>query len=145
MGLAKLFGIGGKTTENISEVLKDSAKSTFTLIDEAFHTDQEKSEAQAKATDAYLRLWELTTKENSGTAEARRWLLHKVTDFVLWCAAISIFISILGVAFPEYSKESIAAVDVIFKIIDGWKIGWAFVSGISFYYITHAVKGISGK
>ena len=63
---------GGKTAETISETLKESASATLSIVDEAFHTDQEKAEAKAKAIDAYIEIYKTTMQESTGTAEARR-------------------------------------------------------------------------
>ena len=132
---SKLLG-GGKTAETVSETLRESAKSTFSIIDEAFHTDQEKSEANAKAVDAYIEVYKTTMNESTGTSEARRWFLQVITNYILLAATISIVSIVAGV--PEIAEA-------ITKVVTAFQIGWAFVAAVSFYFLTHIAKNIAKK
>lgn len=129
---SKLFG-GSKTAETVSETLRDSAKSTFSIIDNAFYTDQEKAEASKQAMDAYIEVYKTTMNESTGTAEARRWFLQVVTNYVLLAATIAIGSTVLG--YPEIAKA-------ITEVVTAFQIGWAFVSAVSFYFLTHVAKGL---
>lgn len=126
---------GSKAADNVTETVKDSAKSVFSIIDESFYTDQEKGEASQKAVDTYCKIWEFTTKENTGTSVARRDLMAKLTNFVLAAAAVAIFAELIGQG---------DAADVIVKHVKAFYIGEAFAAGTAFYFLTHVAKGIKG-
>lgn len=132
---SRLF-LGGKTAETVSETLKESAKATFSIIDEAFHTDQEKSEANQKAVDAYIELYRTTMQESTGTAEARRWFLQVITNYVLAAATLSMLAQL-------FDRPDIA--EVITRVIVDFQIGWAFVAAVGFYFLTHVAKNIFGR
>jgi len=132
---SRLLG-GGKTAETVSKTLQDSAKSTFSILDEAFHTDQEKSEANAKAVDAYIEVYKTTMQESTGTAEARRWFLQTITNYILLAATVCIVSIVMGA--PEIAKA-------ITDVVTAFQIGWAFVAAVSFYFLTHVAKNISKK
>ena len=132
---SKLLG-GGKTSETVAETLKDSAKSTFTILDDAFYTDEEKAVNKAKAVDAYIEVYKTTMNESTGTAEARRWFLQCITNYILLSATVSILAIVLG--YPEIAKA-------ITDVVTAFQIGWAFVAAVGFYFLTHIAKGITKK
>lgn len=132
---SRLLG-GGKTAETVSETLQESAKSTFSIIDNAFYTDQEKALANAKATDAYIEVYKTTMKESTGTAEARRWFLQTITNYILLAATVAIVSIVLGA--PEIAKA-------ITDVVTAFQLGWAFVAAVSFYFLTHVAANIRGK
>lgn len=132
---SKLF-LGGKTAENVSETLKDSAKSTFSILDEAFNTDQEKSEAKAKAVDAYIEIYKTTMTESTGTAEARRWFLQAITNFIMTMAVCSL----LAMVFDRPDIK-----DAIILTVKEFWLGEAFAASVGFYFMTHVAKAIMGK
>ena len=122
-----------KSTENITETVRDSAKSAFSIIDEAFHTDQEKAEASAKAVETYCKIWEFTTKENTGTSVARRNLMDRLTNFILIACAVCICADIANL-------EGVS--DSVVEHIKAFYIGEALAGGTAFYFLTHVAKGI---
>jgi len=132
---SKLF-VGGKTAENVSETLKDSAKATFGILDEAFHTDQEKAEAKAQAVAAYIEIYKTTMSESTGTAEARRWFLQTITNFIMTMAVCAL----LAMLFDRPDiKESIV------EVVREFQLGWAFVAAVGFYFMTHVAAAIMGN
>jgi hypothetical protein len=132
---SKLF-IGGKTAENVSETLKDSAKATFGILDEAFHTDQEKSEAKAQAVAAYIEIYKTTMSESTGTAEARRWFLQTITNFIMTMAVGALLAVLFGR--PDIK-------DSIVLVVTEFQLGWAFVAAVGFYFMTHVAAAIVGN
>jgi len=132
---SRLF-LGGKAAENVSETLRESAKSTFSILDEAFHTDQEKSEAKAQAVQAYIDIYKTTMAESSGTAEARRWFLQTITNFMLLMAVVCIIAKWFGR--PDLS-------DTVIQVVVEFQLGWAFVAAVGFYFMTHVAAAITGK
>ena len=133
MGFFSRLLLGGKTAENVSETLRESAKSTFSIVDEAFHTDQEKAEANAKAMDAYIDLYKTTIQESTGTAEARRWFLQVITNYILLMATLCILAKWFNR--PDLSKT-------IMDVVVAFQLGWAFTAAVGFYFLTHVVKGL---
>ena len=133
-----------KAPEVAIETVRESAAAGFKLIDESFDTADEKREAKSEIIKIYAGLWESTTKETTGTSEARRWLLHRITNFVLNAALACIVLGIIGVLKPEWNDQCLLVVTIIKEIIIDWQIGWAFVAGVSFYYITHIAKAVGG-
>lgn len=132
---SKLF-VGGKTAENVSETLKDSAKATFGILDEAFHTDQEKSEAKAQAVAAYIEIYKTTMSESTGTAEARRWFLQTITNFIMTMAVGALLAVLFGR--PDIK-------DSIVLVVTEFQLGWAFVAAVGFYFMTHVAAAIMGN
>jgi len=140
--LSKLFS-GGKAAENVSETIKETAKSGMSIIDNAFFTDQEKSAASAKIMDTYAQLMLQTTQESTGTAEARRWFLQRITSFIMFVALVVMGLEVSCV-FTEnelYHKAS----TVIVQVIKDFWLGEAFTAAVSFYYLTHFAKAMRGK
>lgn len=132
---SKLF-LGGKTAETVADTLKDSAKASFSILDEAFNTDQEKSEAKAKAVDAYIEIYKTTMTESTGTAEARRWFLQTITNYILLCATLCMVAKF-------FHRDDLAA--TIIEVVAAFYIGQAFVAAVSFYFMTHVASAIMGK
>lgn len=124
---------GGKTPETVAKTLQESAKSTFSIIDNAFYTDQEKAEASAKALDAYIEVYKTTMNESTGTAEARRWFLQVITNYVLLACTICIGAELLGHG---------GVAEAIVRYVTAFQIGWAFVAAVGFYFLTHVAKGL---
>ena len=56
----KLF-TGAPAADKVAATIQDSAKSTFSLIDNAFYTDQEKAAAKGEALKMYSELIKTTT------------------------------------------------------------------------------------
>lgn len=131
----KLF-TGGKTAENVSETLKESAKATFGILDEAFHTDQEKSEAKAEAVKAYIDIYKTTMQESTGTAEARRWFLQAITNFIMTMAVCALMAQVSG-------RDDIK--NAIVEVVREFQLGWAFVAAVGFYFMTHVAAAIVGN
>lgn len=132
---SKLF-LGGKTAETVATTLKDSASASFTILDEAFNTEQEKAEAKAKAVDAYIEIYKTTMSESTGTAEARRWFLQTITNFIMTMAICSLLAMV-------FNRPDIK--DAIILTVKEFQLGWAFVAAVGFYFMTHVAQAIMGK
>lgn len=131
----KLF-LGGKAPETVAETLKNSAAASFTILDEAFNTDQEKAEAKAKAVDAYIEIYKTTMQESTGTAEARRWFLQTITNFIMTMSVCALIAMIFGR--PDIK-------DAIVQVVRDFQLGWAFVAAVGFYFMTHVAAAIMGN
>lgn len=131
----KLF-TGSPAADKVAATLQDSAKSAFTILDEAFETSQEKTEAKQKATAVFLDAWKTTQNESTGTAEARRWFLQQITCYVMAACSLCILASITG-------KQTIA--ENIVTYVKAFYIGEAFVAAYSFYFLAHIIKSFGAK
>lgn len=132
---SRLFA-GGKAAEDVAATVRESAGSTFRLIDEAFHTDEEKSAAKADAMKMYAGLIESTTRESTGTAEARRWFLQLITTYTLVLCTACIVLTAFGAT---------EAAKVIKETAKEFWIGEAFAAAVSFYFLTHFAKAARGQ
>lgn len=137
-----LFG-SSKPAETVAQTIQETAKSGMSIIDNAFFTDQEKSAASAKMVDVYAQLMLSTTQESTGTAEARRWFLQRITHYVFFAATVVMILQIAAI-FTGNTLYSDAAKVVVQTIKEFW-IGEAFAGAVSFYYLTHVAKAIKGK
>ena len=137
-----LFG-GGKSAETVASTIQDTAKSGMSIIDNAFFTDQEKSAASAKLMDTYAQLMLSTTQESSGTAEARRWFLQRITHFVFFVALVVMGLQVAAVFTGNI--QYVEAAKVISQTVKDFWIGEAFAGAVSFYYLTHVAKAIKGQ
>ena len=126
---------GAPAVDKVASTIQESAKSTFGLIDNAFYTDQEKATAKAEALKMYSELIKTTTQESTGTAEARRWFLQTITNFMMALALIGIVAEVAG--YPNVSA-------IIKDYVVNWQFGWAFVSAVSFYYLTQFAAAATG-
>lgn len=126
---------GAPAVDKVASTIQESAKSTFGLIDNAFYTDQEKATAKAEALKMYSELIKTTTQESTGTAEARRWFLQTITNFMMALALIGIVSEIAG--YPHVAGT-------IKTYVVEWQFGWAFVSAVSFYYLTQFAAAATG-
>lgn len=126
---------GAPAVDKVAATIQESAKSTFGLIDDAFHTDEEKSAAKAEALKMYSELIKQTTQESTGTAEARRWFLQTITNFMMALALIGIVAECAG--YPRVAE-------IIGKYVVDWQFGWAFVAAVGFYYLTHFAAAATG-
>ena len=129
---SQLF-LGGKAAESVADTLNTSAKGIFSLADNAFYTDQEKSAASQKAMDAYIDVYKATMNESTGTAEARRWFLQMITNYILLMATLCILAK-------WFDRSDLAL--TIMEVVKDFYIGEAFVAAVSFYFLTHVVKGL---
>jgi hypothetical protein len=133
---------GGKTAETVADTVKESAKSTFDLIDNAFFTEEEKSANKSKMLDVYAELIKSTTQENSGTSVARRVLMDKLTNFVLVSCALCIALEIAGIKYPDSGAHEAAG--YIVEYVKKFWIGEAFAGGVAFYFLTHVARAARG-
>jgi len=131
---SQLF-LGGKTAESVAKTLESSASSVFSLADNAFFTDQEKSAAGQKAMDAYIEIYKTTMTESSGTAEARRWFLQMITNYILLMATLCIIAK-------SFHRDDLAL--TIMEMVKTFYIGEAFVAAVSFYFLTHVAARLRG-
>lgn len=110
-------------------VADDAVKTVGNLVDQAFFTDQEKSAAAQKRLDWYLDLQKTLTQESTGTSLARRWFLLAITLNTFALAWVYLVADVAG--YPDICAA-------ILRMVDVFRLGWAFTAAVSFYFLTHA-------
>jgi hypothetical protein len=110
--------------EHVPDVITDSAKSTFNLIDEAFNTDDEKRTAKQEALKLIIEAHKFTA--NDGNAPARFWFLQQITNFTFVLATGALIAAL---------NNNLVVVSTIKDIAIDFNIGWAFVATITFFFI----------
>ena len=113
-----MFGFGKSSIDKAVGVIGDVANKGMSMWDKADFKDEEKSEM-------LLKLIEAT--KSQGTSLRRGRLL----DFIL----VGMTSTLLLAGYYNHMGMT-AEYDGLVKIIDTWKIGWAFVGAVSFYYLT---------
>lgn len=121
-------------SETVQKTVQDTAAGVLKLTDNAFYTDQEKAANRAQALPFLLSLYQTTQNENSGTSLARRWFLLVITVNQLVMAWIYFMASLWG---------NDGACKAILDMADRFKLGWAFVAAVAFYFMTHAFQAIT--
>lgn len=121
----------GKAVETTAETVRETARASLSIIDEAFHTDEEKGQLKLDTLNIMLKLQDSLDNENHGTSQARRDLMRSLTRIIaftfLLCVVLVIF------------KQS-AMVSSITDLVVAFKIGWAWVAGVTLYFSTHIVS-----
>ena len=124
---SKLLG-----TDKALDVVKDSAKSTFSIIDEAFHTDQEKAEGKLKAANIWLESQRTIAKQSAPTAISRRVIAWAIIGLVVFfCVQGSLYIAL----------EQTEKLTDLLKFIKAMWIGEAFTAVMVFYFGAHLLGG----
>jgi len=109
---------GKSSIDKAIDVVGDVAKSGMGMWNNADFTSQEKA-------DHLLKLLEAT--KSQGTSISRRDLLW----FIIALHGFSFVVAVIYVAFDSMDK-----VTNLVSVMDAWKLGWAFVAAVSFYYLT---------
>ncbi len=113
-----MFGFGKNPIEKAIDVVGGVANKGMDMWDNADFKPQEKSEL-------FLKL--LAATKSQATSISRRhllWFIMAVTGLTL---ILAVFYSAMG-----WTEEFNGLV----KIVETWKIAWAFVSAVTFYYLT---------
>lgn len=124
----------GKAVETTAETVRETAKSSLSIIDEAFHTDEEKGQLKLDTLNIMLRLQDSINDENHGTSQARRDLMWALTRIITFSFLLCVFLVVL--------KQSEMVAEVT-ELVIAFKIGWAWVSGVTLYFSTHIVSAAS--
>jgi hypothetical protein len=119
--MGKILGAIFGSSKNTETVVDGAVKG----LDKMFFTQEERSEANQKLSEWYLRYLEATAPQGL----ARRFIA--VVVVLLWCALI-----IAGVTIRWWSYE---ASDFIFKVLEEI-IMTPFSIILGFYFLTHAVR-----
>lgn len=118
------------TTDSASNTVEKS----LSIIDEVFHTDQEKAEGKQKTLDWFLKYQEATKPQNI----ARRLIAIQVT--ALW-----MFLILLGVVTKYFEDDTTEESDsfslFIFETLSE-NVNEPFAIIMGFYFLTHALKGL---
>ena len=113
-----MFGFGKSAIDKAVDIVGGVADKGMSMWDNADFKPQEKS-------DMFIKLVEAT--KSQGTSLRRGRLL----DFILLAMASTLLLAVY------YNHMGMTAeYDGLVKIIDTWKIGWSFVGGVSFYFLT---------
>lgn len=121
----------GKAVETTAEAVRETAKSSLSIIDEAFHTDQEKGELKLSVLKVMVDLQKSIADENHGTSQARRDLMKELTRLIAFSFVLCVFLTII--------KQPLM-VERITELVIAFKIGWAWVAGVTLYFSAHIIK-----
>ena len=121
-------------TDKAMDTVKESAKSTFSIIDEAFYTDQEKADNKAKAANMWLQVQKVVATQSAPTAISRRIIAWSIIGIVT-------FMVLQGCLYVAFEDD--ARIDSLIKLAKAFWIGEAFTSVMVFYFGAHIFKGTS--
>ena len=113
-----MFGFGKSSIEKAVDIVGGVAKGGMSMWDNSDFTSQEKAAHM-------LKLLEAT--KSQGTSISRRDLLW----FIMGLTGFSFVLALIYSAAGWNDR-----VDSIIALMDAFKIGWAFVAAVSFYYLT---------
>lgn len=131
MGL--FTAIGGLFTSSPDKVM-DAAKGVGNFIDESFYSDQEKAEANLKLLEHQLKWLDAT----QGMNRARRVLAFAFAGTFLFTFLLCAIAVCVGYGF-DY--DTAPFVDRIILLASEFKIGWATITILSFYFIHRLTNG----
>jgi len=123
--LSKLLG-----TEKLAQT---TVKEGFGLLDNAFHTEQEKAADSKEMMAMWLRVQELVHTQSSPTSISRR--------YISWGIILQMMI-VVNVCLVYVCKGDTVTVDNIINVASSLWLGQAFVSVIVFYFGPHVVSAI---
>jgi hypothetical protein len=134
-------GISSLFTGN-PEVVLNTAKGIGSFIDESFHTEQEKSEANLKLLDLKIKMAQATSGQNL----ARRYCamffgLNFIVTFqvCLWV----LFFGWLNAESIDDINNAKAFVSSVIDLAIAFQIGWIMIAIIAFYFMKEH-KGFTG-
>lgn len=133
MGL--LSAVGGFITGN-TEGSNKFLDAGMKALDAAVYTEEEKATAKADHFDKWSKLQMALLEKDTGTSVNRRRIGWFIVLSVLLNFQICVVMSLLG------KNDSVAE---IITLSDTFKVGWAFVSVIIFYFGDHMIKSFKGK
>jgi len=96
-GIKALF-MAPKTIDKAVDVGAKVADGIIAGLDKIWHTEEEKSDAQQKATETLLGFWKTIANENTQQSEARRWLAKE--SFKVY-----FFFILMGATVYKYDPE----------------------------------------
>lgn len=116
------------------ETALDLAKTAASGIDMAILTTEEKIQYKQKAMDSWIKLQEILSNESSPRSVNRR--------LVAWAVVLnSLFILNLCIVLALCNIN----VDPVLQLVDHFKLGWAFVSVIIFYFGKHVIAAAANS
>jgi len=121
----------GKAAGTTAEAVRETAKSSLFIIDEAFHTDQEKGQLKLDVLKVMVDLQKSIANENHGTSQARRDLMKELTRLIAFSFVLCVFLTVIKQ--PEMVTQ-------ITELVIAFKIGWAWVAGVTLYFSAHIIK-----
>ena len=113
-----MFGFGKSAIDKGLSIVSSVADKGMSMWDNSDFKPQEKSEM-------FMKLLEAT--KSQGTSLRRGYLLNFVMVTMASTLLLAAYYNHMGME-TEYKG--------LVEIIDTWKIGWAFVASVSFYYLT---------
>ena len=120
---------------NVGELTKD----LLSKIDDSKLTDSEKADNARKAVDQALEFNKLTLDENTQRSKTRRNLAH-----VLVFNTLLIFWFCLAIMMLEIEIDT-ELVKPVLELANAFKLGWAFISVIGFYFGVHLLRTYQSK
>ena len=115
-------------TDKAMDTVKESAKSTFSIIDEAFYTDQEKADTRAKAAAIWLSAQKVVATQSAPTAISRRIIAWSIIGIVCFM----VLQGCIYVAFDDAGR-----IEKLIELAKSFWIGEAFTSVMVFYFGAH--------
>ena len=121
------------SSEKTGEIAHTVVKSGFGLLDNAFHTEQEKSADSKEIMAMWMRLQELQATQLSPTSISRR--------YISW-AIIGQMIIVINTCLVNVCLGNNVIVDSVVQMSSALWLGQAFVAVIVFYYGPHVFSAI---
>lgn len=119
---SNIFGSAEKATA----IVDKAADGIYNGVDKMFYTEEEKADATRQGWAMYLEFIKMAYfDQNSIRSITRRWIAAAIVATTL----LSFFIS-LGFALAGRAD----VVDIVIALAEAYKIGWAFVTVIVFYF-----------
>ena len=112
----------------------DTLNSGMSMLDNAFHTDEEKAAHKAKMFDNWVKFQNVLSNESSPTSLSRRVILWFIMGMVTFTLLVCTVLIIFG-----FETRYDQMIDLFEKL----KIGWSFTAVVTTYFITNFLPGRS--
>lgn len=119
-------------TDKAMDTVNTVAKESFSIINNAFYTDQEKAESRNKAATVWLRAQEVVSKQSAPTAISRRIIAWSVITLIG-------FFSFQGAIYIGFDDAS--RLKALIDFVKAMWIGEAFTTVMVFYFGAHILGG----
>lgn len=127
MGLLSWLSAGGKAAENVADLIPQAASG----IDALFFTDEEKSQASAKAMDVWLEYQKMSQQHGSARSITRR---------LLACYWFIIFGTTFLLAISFACTGDMGTVKRIISVVQAFYAAQIMLSIVIFYFGPHMLS-----
>jgi hypothetical protein len=117
----------GKAGDKAIDIVKESAATGMKMWDEKSFSPQEQIQS-------FQKLVELT--KSTATSISRRYIAYSVIAMIAYCL-------IVGSIWIALGADDM--VNNLIELVIALKIGWAFTSAVSFYFLTHVFGKLTKK